>query len=499
MAKSVIVGIDAGTTMIKAGLVDDSGNLIDVESINNEVLSPFEDAFEMDMNQVWEKVCIVTNRLLNRNSDLEKSIVGLGITGQGDGLWPVDEKGEPVRNAILWNDTRTKRMKLENEEKIHELGIREKATPVFPGAASVLLKWLVMEEPASAQCISSILHCKDWLNFKFTDEVITDYTDASTALLNVFEKQYSDGLFNAMGISEYRGKFPLPVSSTQVIGKVTDRAGCESGIRPGIPVIAGALDGAAVAFGIGAREVGEACTIVGTTLNNVIILDESRVNHRDTNGSNLCYILPDKYLRVMANQSGTSSLDWVLKLLGRDLTFELIEKAIADIPIGSDGIIFHPYLYGERAPFKNPWACAGFYGLTARHHEHHMIRAAYEGLAYSLYDCYQAFPSVYEEIFLSGGGSKSDFLCQMFSDALGKVVKRPDRWELGIVGVAEAVSVGLGLSDSSRAHVTTPCKVFEPNMKRHEDYLRHFELFLELRKSMTGYWNKRYDGISPSL
>lgn len=500
MAKPVIVAIDAGTTKIKAGLVDIDGRLIDLVSVDNDVISPFAGAFEMDMDKVWDKVCAATKELTGRNQDSEKDIAGLGITGQGDGLWPIDDSGKPIRNAILWNDTRTKHMKLEMEGKIHELAVHQRVTPVFPGAASVLLKWLIEKEPESARKVSYILHCKDWLNFNFTGKIVTDYTDASTALLNIFEKHYSEDIFDVMGISEYIYRFPTPVPSFKAIGTVSENAGMKSGVSPGTPVIAGALDGAAAAFGAGIKEVGQAFTIAGTTLNNMIILDKGMVDHKDTRGSNLCHILPDIYIRVMANQSGTSALDWVSGILCRGLGFNHIEKAVMDIPIGSDGVTFHPYLYGERAPFKNPWACGGFFGLTARHNEYHMIRAAYEGLAFSLFDCYMAFPPVFNEIFLSGGGSKSNFLCQIFPDCLGKTIKRSCAKELGIIGMAEATLIGLGISDGFK-RPNAPCDHFEPNMERHEIYMRHYEVFSELRSSMEGYWNSRksYQELGPGI
>jgi len=395
------------------------------------------------------------------------------------------------QGAILWNDTRIKQLKLENEKELEDICISNKATPIFTGASTVLLKWLLEKEPEAVKNISFILHCKDWLNYKLTGRITTDYTDASTALLNVFDKVYADEILEALGLGDFKNLFPVPVPSGRIIGAVTSKAGLESGIPENVPVIAGAIDVAAVAFGVGIKESGESCTIVGTTLCNEMILDKPMVNHDDTRGSNLCYVVPEKYLRVMATQNGTPVLDRTMKLLADGLSFKDIEQKIVEIPIGSDGVLMHPYFYGERAPFKNPMACAGLYGLTARHDRFHILRAAYESLALSLYDCYEAFPAVGKtELVVSGGGAESDVLCRMFADSLGVPVKRPLRKENGIHGISKLVGISLGIADFSKTN-HYDYDTFFPDMDNHKKYNKLYRLYDEVRKSMENYWLKR--------
>ena len=179
------LGINAGTSRIKAALIDGEGNQIDIASMPVKVLFPFEGACEINMMELWNTMCKITRSFSQRNPQIWNKLVGIGITGQGDGLWPVDSKGKPVRNALLWNDTRTKNLKISNRDDIDKICIKNFANPVYAGSPHILLKWLKEKEKENFKKISTILHCKDWLNFMLTGELVTDNSDASTALLNI--------------------------------------------------------------------------------------------------------------------------------------------------------------------------------------------------------------------------------------------------------------------------------------------------------------------------
>lgn len=493
MKKVYFLGIDAGTSRIKAALIDYEGNQIDLMSMPVEVLSPFEGACEIDMINLWHTMCKLTNSLKERNPEIWSQVVGIGITGQGDGLWPINRNGQPVRYAMLWNDTRTKNLKIKDRKSIDDICIKNFANPVYAGSAHILLRWLKEKENDSYRQTYTVLHCKDWLNFKLTGEIVTDYSDASTALMDVFGKKYITEILEALDLAGCEKLFPEPVSSTTVIGKVTKDASIESGIQEGIPVIAGAIDVAAVALGAGVKETGDTCTIVGTTLCNEIVLDQQHVDF--SKGMVICHTVPEKYMNVMPTLSGTSTLDWVIKTLVPNLTFKEVEERLADIPIGSKGIIYHPYIYGERAPFRNPFACGGFFGLTAIHTKFDMVRAAYEGLVFSLYDCYQYLPQIYEIVHVSGGGSESEILCQMFSDCLGKKVIRPAEKQLGISGVVTALKISLGYIKNISQIKAKDKTLFIPNMVHHHKYILLFDIFKNLRINMEEFWSKRYSTI----
>ena len=485
------LGVDIGTTRMKAALVDMNDNTVDLVGIPVKVQFPFDGAREINMNDIWITFCNLTRQLKERNPIIWNEVAGVGVTGQGDGLWPVDKSGQPVRNSILWNDTRTKNLKIKDREFIDEFCVKHSANVVYAGSAHILLRWLKENEADSYSKISSVLHCKDWINFKLTGELVTDFSDASTALLDVKQKKYVREIFDIMDISDSYNVFPNPVASTTIIGTINETASLECGINVGIPVIAGAIDTASVALGADVKEVGEVCTIVGTTLCNEMVLEYNQVDFKK--GLIVCHIVNEKYLSLMATLSGASTIDWVKNLLFPDLSFRELENELEKVPIGSRGILYHPYLYGERAPFRNPFACGGYYGLSATNNKHDMARGAYEGLVLSLYDCYQSLPQIYDSISVSGGGSASVLLCQMIADCLGKEVIRPSVGELGICGIVAALKSGLGVVNGFSKAKSRNDKLFDPNLGNHGKYLKLYEIFKELQIGMSDYWQKRTD------
>jgi sugar (pentulose or hexulose) kinase len=169
--------------------------------------------------------------------------------------------------------------------------------------------------------------------------------------------------------------------------------------------------------------------------------------------------------------------------------FAELDAALKQVPAGSNGILFHPYLYGERAPFREPHACGGFYGLTAGHSRMELVRAAYEGQALALMDCFYSLPQTDGVLYLCGGGAQSDFLCYLVASALNKTVLRPPYQELGIRGIGIVTRMALG--GSAEESAAQGCKAFSPDEETHAVFERLYKMFVELRKDMTPYWRAR--------
>ena len=485
----VFIGIDAGTTCIKAAIVAEDGKYIDMSSEDVSLIMPSEDACELDMMKLWDSLCQILLRLKKNNPHVWKDIKGIGITGQGDGLWAIDRQGNPVGNAILWNDTRTKHLKLENREEIDQICINNYANPLYAGSNIHILRWIKENDPSTFGKIHKIFHCKDWLNYMLTDVVSSDYTDMTTALMNLKNKEFSQEILDAMDLSEDMDKFVLPRASSEIIGYITKQASQFTGLSQGIPVIAGAIDVAAVAVGLGVIHVGDTCTIVGTTLGNQTIVEESDVDF--DRGLILSHILKERYICIMPTLSGASTIDWVKKLLYPQATYEEIENVINLVPIGSNGIIYHPYLQGERAPFKNPFATGSFFGIKSTHKKEDLMRAAFEGLVMSLYDCFESLPETSNQVFISGGAAKNDTLCQMASDCLGKGIIRVIAKELGIKGIVSTVKVGLGVEKDYNTIKVLVDKEFNTDGDRHLKYNKMFNLFKNLRYDYEKHWLER--------
>jgi sugar (pentulose or hexulose) kinase len=371
-------------------------------------------------------------------------------------------------------------------ESVNRAALARSSNPLFAGAAPVLLRWLKENEPENYRRIAYVLRCKDWLNYRLTDVIATDETDGSTALMNIHSKLYEFSLLDVLGIRETEGCYPQVHSSSTVIGVVTCVAERETGIPTGTPVIAGALDVLAAATGCDMLDAGQRGSVMGTTLCNYAVLSAADAQkHASIDGSVLCHTRPDTYIRLMAALSGASALDWVQREILASEPYSELERSIADIPVGSNGVLFFPYLFGERAPFRTPAASGAFLGLRGNHTKYHMARAAFEGLVMSLYDCYCHLPPSRGGITVAGGAAQNDSLCQMISDCMGTRVTRNKQKELGLAGVTRLLQTQFG----DNPQQIDEQDHFDQNLNHHEQYQKLYEVFITLRKSIRPHWD----------
>ena len=476
--------MDAGTTSIKAGLISLDGKFADIQNEPAQVLQSFSGANEMDMDAVWEAAKRVILKLRASNEAIWQEVVALGISAQGDGLWAIDANGRPVRNAMLWNDTRT----VLDYDAINPTALALNTTALFPGANVAELTWLKKNEPDNYVKIAWVFHCKDWLNFKLTGQICTDASDASTALMNIYTKQYDESLLDKLGLSEMKGKFAPICTSDDIIGTIVPEVSEELGLRVGTPVIAGCLDVLAIATGCGLLRCGQRGTIVGTTLANYVVMDEAAARGCiATNGSILCHTKKDTYIRLMAATAGASAMDWMRRNILQDEAFAKTDEEVAKIPIGSDGVLATPYINGERAPFKLNSASAGFYGIRAHHTKYHLARASFESIAMAMADCYANLPKGDAELYLAGGAAKSPFICQMLCDTMGTDTYRFEEKELGLMGVYRLILDALKI-EGDFASVTDK---FEPNPDNHEQYQQLYKEYCLLKDSLMPFWKAR--------
>ena len=446
----------------------------------------------MSMQAVWDAVCVVCQELAQRFPDDWKNLRGVAVTGQGDGLWPLDADGNPLGHAILWNDNRVKRLRLDNEEEITRFGLENALCPLFAGAVPMLMRWMQDHDPSRFGKLAHALHCKDWLVYRLTGEIITDRTDASTAMLNILTGEYAFDYLELMGLPLAKAAvFPQVMDSTAIVGHTGSEVFLACGLPAGLPVIAGALDVAAATYGSGARQVGDAVSILGTTLSNQVIMNASQVSHEDVAGSTLCFITPHTFMRVLATNNGAGTIDWALETLAPGKNYNDLETVLSNtIPAGSEGLFFLPYLNGERAPFRDARATASFAGLGLQHNAMHMLRAVYEGLAYGMRDCHTHLPHSETPINLCGGASKSSFLSQLCADVLGRPTRSIPKQEFGLLGMAMAWMTGMGMPLPETAN-TAESKLYAPRKNLTAIYNEGYVVFKELRQASESFWQQR--------
>lgn len=491
MSLNTILTVDAGTSRLKAALYSTEGKALAIASRNMTVIHPFDGASEMDMCAVWDGMVECCLELSRAHPEEWKRLTGIAMTGQGDGLWPVDEHGKPVRNAILWNDSRCKRLQLANEAEITAFGVAHSISPLFVAAKPLLLKWMAENETDLFKRVRYALYCKDWLVYCLTGRMVTERTDASTSMMNILEDQYEFELLDLLGLPKGTAElFPEIVDSLQIVGKTTQAAQDACAIPAGIPVMAGTIDVVATSFGAGARLPGDAVTTLGTTFCNQVVLTAEQVSHEDVAGSTLCYIYPKRFVRVMASSNGCSAIDWARSVFMQGKEFCDIESGVAQIPAGSDGVFFLPYLNGERAPFRESCAAAQFSGISPQHTPSHLMRAVYEGLVYSLKDCYSHLPIGETPIVLAGGATGSKVLCQMCADILNRPMLRIPEQEFGLHGMAMGLLEALGIG-SPRLSLEERGEIFTPDKIASEIYQEGFSIYRQLREAMTPFWKNR--------
>lgn len=501
-----IIGIDSGTQGIKAVLFDSEGNELAKKGIPLQGYFPKENRYEEQMPEIWEKGCDCIKEVAS-TVDASK-IVGIGITAQGDGLWMVDENGEPVRPGCCFCDGRAADI-VEgwNADGTTERLFELTGTWMCVGNQNGIVKWMEQNEPQSLDKSRWLLHLKDYLFFKLTGEFTSDATDQSLVLLDQRTRDYLPEAFEACGIERYREKYPPVLSAKENAFRIRPELATELGVSPECLVTSGPMDVAACALGAGVVQRGECCSIMGTAALHEMVIDEPLSDDIHA-GMTVSHVMDDRWLRLMASYAGTPNLEWMLDTLGSSVRAEAeragknvyayMEDLVKETPIGSNGVMYHPYVLagGERAPFTDPRARASYTGLSVRNTIADVVRATYEGVTFAMLDCYQHMPLPVEKITVCGGGANSAMWLQMFSDALGAEIVTVDGAELGARGVAINNAVVQGFYPSYQAAVDKIVKtkrVFRPNMANHDRYMQFYELYKAIYLALRPTWKLRHE------
>lgn len=489
----ILLAVDAGTTTIKTVAFDTDGNEVAKSTQPNTVLRPASQWAEQDMVATWTATA-ATIEAVTAALPAESTPVGLSLTAQGDGCWPIDADGEPVRNAILWSDSRAAGV-LDDwaaDGRLESL-VEQCGSSLYPGMSLPLLQWLADEEPDSFERIATVLSCKDWLRYRLTGERATDASEATVPYLDSATETYNPKVFEIVGLPAAEGVVPPIVPATEIVGTVTERAAAETGLSVGLPVVSGVIDVAASAIGSGAVTPGTGAVALGTSLVTQTPIEGPRP---ETAGIQMATGIEGLWTYAIGSNAGTPSLDWLRETVASGDGFDALESAAASVPLGSEGVLYHPYLSttGERGPFVQPDARAQFIGLTPEHTTAHLTRAVYEGLSLAVRDCVNGLPGDIDTLHASGGGSGSPFWCQLLADCTGTEVVVPQGSEFGAKGAAVVLGLGLGTYPDL---ATATDRTFEasarytPRSTEVEQYARLYDLYGETRERMERIWTAR--------
>jgi xylulokinase len=480
---SVLVGLDVGTGSARAVAVDASGGVVAEASSEYPLHSPRPGWTEQDPADWWEGAKEVLGRVAAEAGKAGGEVAGIGLTGQMHGSVFLDASDKVIRPALLWNDQRTG---AQCEEITRAVGgerlISLAGNPALTGFQAPKIIWLRDQEPDNFGKVAHVLLPKDYVRLGLTGEYATDASDAAgTLLLDVRVRDWSGEILGALEIpGEWMPKVHEGPENTGVLRE--DVAG-ELGLPPGIPVAAGGGDNAAAAVGTGIVCPGLVNSSVGTS---GVLFAHAREFNPDPSGRlhAFCHAVPGAYHLMGVTLSAGGSLSWWRETVGSDYD-ELVEAA-SGVPPGSEGLIFLPYLSGERTPHLDPDARGAFFGLTARHSVAHMTRAVMEGVVFSLRDALEIMRGLgvpVEDVRATGGGARSALWRGLQADVYDTPIRRTVADEGPAYGAALLAGVASGTyADVEEASFVVELReeVTEPNPERVKIYGEHYEVYRSL-------------------
>ncbi len=495
MSRQYVMGIDIGTSGCKTLIIDDQGQTAARAVAEYPLFTPRPGWSEQEPEHWWQAVKATVKAVLSDFGHTD-DIKAIGLSGQMHGLTPLDKDGEPLRPAILWNDQRTGKQSAE----IHELagGIDEllKLTNnrMLPGYTGAKILWVREHEPHVYDQMRGILNPKDYIRYCLTGEYATEVSDASgTGLFNVRAREWSHKLLGKLDIP--REWLPRCYESPEISGQVTATIAAELGLPAGLPVAGGGGDAVVQTTGTGLVDPG----ILGTTIGTAGIVAMALDRPYDNPEGRLqifCNNMPGKWHCMGVTQAAGGSLRWIRDTLGfaeKEIArrtnvdvYELFTKEASLIEPGAEGLLFLPYLLGERCPYPDPKARACFIGLTLRHTWPSMLRSVYEGVIYSLLDVAYLIRDLglpIDQVRTSGGGSLSDLWRQIHADTFNsEVITVSGAGEGGAYGAALVAGAGVGVwpSVEEAAMVVKPETRNMPIPENSKIYERLFPIYRDL-------------------
>ncbi|NKQ37801.1 MAG: xylulokinase [Chloroflexi bacterium] len=443
--KNLLLGIDISTTGAKALLINSQGEVIASASTPLTLATPRPLWSEQQPADWWAGVVLSIRQALAEAGVKGEAVTAVGLTGQMHGLVLLDESGEVLRPAILWNDQRTAvqcdtiRARLGKERLIRITG-----NDALTGFTAPKILWVQENEPEIYAQTRHILLPKDYIRYQLTGDYAIDRAGgAGTLLFDLAQRDWSPKVLDALDIpAEW---LPETFEGTAVTGTITPAAAELTGLATGTPVVGGGGDQATQAVGVGAVQPGIVALTLGTS-GVVFAATEAPLYEPDGRLHAFCHAVPNRWHFMGVMLSAAGSLQWFRDTLAPDTSFDALTTEAAAIPPGSEGLLFLPYLSGERTPHPDPLARAAWVGLTLRHGRPHMTRAVLEGVAFGIKDSFTLLQNAglgaINQVRISGGGAKSPLWRQILADVLGVELVNVSTTEGAAYGAALLAGVG---------------------------------------------------------
>ncbi|HNT25983.1 MAG TPA: xylulokinase [Anaerolineales bacterium] len=450
------IGIDVSTTATKALLIDSAGAVVAVAASEYPFETPHPLWSEQHPDLWWVGAQQSIGAVLKQAGINAIQVAGIGLTGQMHGLVLLDAAGVVLRPAILWNDQRTQAQCDEIHRRVgRSRFIQITGNVALTGFTAPKILWVKENEPEVYAQAAHVLLPKDFVRYKLTGEFAMDKADgAGTVLMDLRHRDWSDEVLAALEIP--RSWMPPLFEGPQITGRLTPVAAQATGLRAGIPVVAGGGDQAAQAVGVGAIREGIVALTLGTsgvvfaTTGGAFIEPEGRLHA-------FCHAVPDQWHLMGVMLSAAGSLRWYRDTFAPGRSYDDLLAPAAQVDPGCDGLFFLPYLTGERTPHPDPLARGAFVGLTVRHNMAHVTRSVLEGVAFGLKDSFELMKAAglahIHQVRVSGGGARSALWRQILADIFDSELVTVNSTEGAAFGAALLAGVGVGAWPS----VTAAC------------------------------------------
>lgn len=489
-----VIGLDIGTSATKGLLVDEAGRVAASASHEYPLLQPAPGWAEQNPEDWWAATGAVIRQLLQKAGVKAEDVKALGLSGQMHGMVLVDRAGRVVRPPILWCDVRTTAECRLIEERLGKDRLLEATgNPALEGFTAPKLVWMSRHEPELLASAQTLLLPKDYVRYRLTGERLMERSDAAgTLLFDVRKGTWALEVMELLGLPA--SLLPDLVDSWEVAGTLTREAAAETGLAPGTPVVGGGADNACGAVGAGVVRPGQALVSIGTS---GVVLSPVAAPPDGSDGKLhlFTHAAPDRWYLMGVMLSAGLSYRWFRdelaplekaagQVTGMD-SFVLLNHEAAAAPPGAGGVVFLPYLNGERTPHADPAARGVFFGLSSAHRRSHVVRAVMEGITFGLRDSLELMRAAGQPVSTLraiGGGARSELWLQMQADILEATVERPQVDEGPAYGAALLAGVGAGwFRDAHEAvrHVAVRA-TYEPDPATREAYARNYRIYRDL-------------------
>jgi xylulokinase len=498
---TILLGIDFGTGGCKVTIINALGEILSEASEEYETIHP-KPAYCEQNPEDWFlalKGCLL--RISGLNREILTKVGAISLDGSTHNAVLLDSSMKVLRPTIMWTDQRSVNEADYLEKGWGELIFCITHNRVSPTWTLPQLLWIKNNEPDNFKRIHRIMFVKDYVRYLLTGSWETDYIDAQgSQLFDVQKMKWSEEMCSLIGLP--MEVLPPLCSPTHIVGTVSGEASEATGLKEGTPVVCGTTDVTAEDYGSGAVNEGQCILKIATAGNVNVMTGKATPTQRTITYS---HVIPGLSYTAVATNTAAYAMRWFRdvfcseeleesKRTGENV-YQIIERKVKEIPPGCDGLIFHPYLLGERAPYWDPHLRASFVGATMSHKKGHFLRAVMEGVAFSLRDCYRLVDDMkldVSEFIIIGGGAKSDTWAQIICDVFGKKIVKPCLTDASF-GTALLAGVGTGVFADVYEAVSI-CnrteRVFIPDADNHIKYKKIFNLYLKIHDNTSSIYTE---------